>query len=176
MKKIRILLISLLVLLGMITFNFWLNLPYYVVHSKYTSQDEVPGIIVDHLDDVMVRVRREYFGDYFLQADGTHSIVYRMGKDDERSFEEETSSLSDYYYTKSENNKEFIYGLDKKLLITDATILGDDLDKPIVYKVSQKEQDQVRKDINNLVKPLLKRVDEPIINLQWLYDFIFRKY
>lgn len=176
MKKRRALLISLIVLIGIIIFNLDMNSPYYAIHSKYTSKDEIPGLILRHLDDVMVGIRREYFGDYFLQSDGTNSIVYRMGKDDKRSFNEETSSLSDYYYTKSENNKEFIYGLNKKLLITDVTVLGDNLDKPIVHKVSQKEQSQVRKDINDLVNPLLKRVDEPIINLQWLYDFIFRKH
>ena len=47
MKKRRILLISLFVLLGMIIFNFWINSAYYAVHSKYTSQDEVPGVIID---------------------------------------------------------------------------------------------------------------------------------
>ncbi|MFV8064710.1 hypothetical protein [Streptococcus hyovaginalis] len=176
MKKILILLISLFVLLGIIIFNLRVYSLYYAIHSEYSSEDEVPGLVLEHLDDVMMDFRTEYFGDYFLQVDGSSSIVYRMGKDDERSFDEETSSLSDYYYTKSENNKVFIYGLDKKLLITDTTILGDDLDKPIVYKVSPKEQDQVREDINNLVKPLLKRVNEPIINLQWLYDLIFMEH
>ncbi|MFW5457213.1 hypothetical protein [Streptococcus hyovaginalis] len=47
-KKRRLLLISLFVLLGMIILNLDMNSPYYAIHSKDTSQDEVPGVIVDH--------------------------------------------------------------------------------------------------------------------------------
>ncbi|MGT2833654.1 hypothetical protein [Streptococcus halotolerans] len=43
------------------------------------------------------------------------------------------------------------------------------------YPVTFKEQKEVSKEINDLVKSLLKRVDESIINLQWLYDFIFQE-
>ena len=44
------------------------------------------------------------------------------------------------------------------------------------YPVTRVEQKEVKKDHSELVKPLLKRVTKPIINLQWLYDFIFRKH
>lgn len=175
MKKIRILLISLLVLLGMITFNFWMNSAYYAIHSKYTSQDEVPGIIVDHLDDVMYDVKEEYFGDYFLQVDGKKSINYKLTDSEERVLSQESIGLSDYYYRKKEEGKGYRYNLDKNMAIIDSYLsINGGLFQS--HKATAEEQEKVREELNELIKPLLKRVTKPFINLQWLYDFIFREH
>ncbi len=55
----------------MITFNFWINLPYYAIHSKYTSQVDVLS-----LNERQV-VTREW-----LQKKGTDSIRLWRKKDD----------------------------------------------------------------------------------------------
>lgn len=174
MKKILILLISLFVLLGMIILNLDMNSPYYAIHSKYTSQDEVPGIIVDHLDDVMYDVKEEYFGDYFLQVDGKKSINYKLTDSEERVLSQESSGLSDYY-RKKEEGKGYRYNLDKNMAIIDSYLsINGGLFQS--HKVTAEEQEKVREEFNELIKPLIKRVTKPFINLQWLYDFIFRKY
>ncbi|AXJ14110.1 hypothetical protein [Streptococcus pluranimalium] len=171
MKKRRILLISLFVLLGMVIFNFWINSAYYAVHSKYTSQDEVPGVIIDHLDDIMIGVRNERFGDYFLQVDGSSSIDYKFSEEGEKSLDNIGGYKGSYFYTKSKNGVTYIYNLDKKMKILSISTMDNE-----IHKVTPKDQDEVKKDLYELVKPLLKRVTKPFINLQWLYDFIFRKY
>ncbi len=45
------------------------------------------------------------------------------------------------------------------------------------YPFTSEEQQNVTKNIKNLVQPILKRADSqgPIINLQWLYDILFNK-
>ncbi|AUW96700.1 hypothetical protein [Streptococcus pluranimalium] len=173
MKKRRILLISLFVLLGMIIFNFWLNSTYYAIHSKYTSQDEVPGIIVDHLDDVMYDTKYEHFGNYFLQTDGSKSISYNITTNViGRSFGQESLG---YYYLKEEKNKEFKYYFDESMSMIESDVSIDD--GPYrSYQLTSKEEAKIRKELNELIKPLLKRVTKPFINLQWLYDFIFREH
>ena len=159
----------------MIIFNFWINSAYYAVHSKYTSQDEVPGIIVDHLDNIMNGGKSEKFGDYFLQVDGIKSINYKLTDSDERVLSQESSGLSDYYYRKKEEGKGYRYSFDKNMAIIDSD-LSTNGGLFQSHKVTAEEQEKVRKELNELIKPLLKRVTKPFINLQWLYDFIFRKH
>lgn len=62
--------ISLLVLLGMIIFNFWINSAYYAVHSKYTSQ----------VDDLGLNERQVVTREW-LQKKGTDSIGLWRKKD-----------------------------------------------------------------------------------------------
>ena len=75
MKKRHILVVAISCTLGFILFNFWINSAYYAIHSKGTTPNEVPGILADHLDNVMNGVKNEKFGDYFLQVDGISSLI-----------------------------------------------------------------------------------------------------
>ncbi|WP_242257698.1 hypothetical protein [Streptococcus thoraltensis] len=171
MKKRRRLVVSIICILGFILFNFWINSAYYAIHSKGTTPNEVPGILADHLDNVMNGVKNEKFGDYFLQVDGISSIDYNLGKDNEQTLRQSNGGNYSYFYTKKKNKEVYIYHLDKKMNIVDISTM--DLE---TYPVTRVEQKEVKKDLSELVKPLLKRVTKPIINLQWLYDFIFRKH
>lgn len=152
-----------------------MNSPYYAIHFKDTSQDEVPGVIVDHLDNIMNGGKSEKFGDYFLQVDGNKSINYKLTNsiDGGSRFNQDPSGY--YYYLDDGKNNEYIYYFDENMSIIESNVsINDGLFQS--YQITSREEAKVREELNELISPLLKRVNEPIINLQWLYDFIFREY
>ncbi len=111
MKKKKLLrkIIILLLLLSPII-NLWFSSLYYDIHSKYTNKDAIPGIVLNHLSDVMTNDKQEYFGDYFLQVDGTNSINYKLSKEGERSLDQTTGEgKQKYMYSEIQNNTEKTY-------------------------------------------------------------------
>ncbi len=152
--------------------NLWVNSLYYDIHSKYTNKNAIPGIVLNHLRDVMTKDKKEYFGDYFLQTDGTNSINNNYQKSNEKTFDQDVSDTdTKFVYSKKDYNKQKIYNLDKNLKVIKIFDMND-----AEYSITTVEQKTVTKELNKLVQPLLKRADvqEPLINLQWLYDFIFK--
>ncbi|GAB6636115.1 hypothetical protein BOVMAS18_14780 [Streptococcus uberis] len=141
---------------------------YYSINSKYTQKNEIPGILLNHLSDIMTEQKKEYLGDYILQVDGTNSIIYKFSKEEEKTFNQESDNLSAFYYTKIKNGTEYLYNLNSNLKIR--SIYGNGIEK---YPINLGEQKTITKEIKNMVRPLLKKIDKPIVNLQWLYDLIY---
>ncbi|WP_457775689.1 hypothetical protein [Streptococcus uberis] len=116
----------------------------------------------------MTEQKKEYLGDYILQVDGTNSIIYKFSKEEEKTFNQESDNLSAFYYTKIKNGTEYLYNLNSNLKIR--SIYGNGIEK---YPINLGEQKTITKEIKNMVRPLLKKIDKPIVNLQWLYDLIY---
>lgn len=126
----------------MIFLNLSMNSLYYVIHSKYTSKDEVPSIIVDHLNDVMTGLRREYFGNYRLQVDGSSYITYKYNSKNQRRMRQGGGYKGSYFYTKSKDGKSLVVNqLISELLSEVETLNTSELlsfsEKRILYYVDQ---------------------------------------
>lgn len=166
-KKIMITLFFVLVIL-IPTYNMCTNSLYYAVHSKYTNKQKVPGLLLDHLTDIMKEKKKEKFGEYFLQSDGTNSIYYRGSKNNKKSINQDVSDARrKYYYVEKYGNKQKLYNLDKNLKIINILNLDN-----TEYPVTKNEQIALTNKLNKFISPLLKQINKPIINLQWFYDLI----
>lgn len=141
---------------------------YYSINSKYTQKNEIPGILLNHLSDIMTEQKKEYLGDYILQVDGTNSIYYRVSKNNEKSINQDVSDAKHkYYYVEKYGNKQKLYNLDKNLKIINILNLDN-----TEYPVTKNEQIALTNKLNKFISPLLKQINKPIINLQWFYDLI----
>lgn len=141
---------------------------YYSINSKYTQKNEIPGILLNHLSDIMTEQKKEYLGDYILQVDGTNSIYYRVSKNNEKSINQDVSDAKrKYYYVEKYGNKQKLYNLDKNLKIINILNLDN-----TEYPVTKNEQIALTNKLNKFISPLLKQINKPIINLQWFYDLI----
>ncbi|GAB6636114.1 hypothetical protein BOVMAS18_14790 [Streptococcus uberis] len=64
-KKIMISLFLVFVIL-IPTYNMCTNSLYYAVHSKYTNKQKVPGLLLDHLTDIMKEKKKGKIWRIFL--------------------------------------------------------------------------------------------------------------
>ncbi len=159
-KKIILIIIFILLLPLLVRRNLYKHSAYYAQYTPHREGIEpVPIMLIDHnhdihrpLDDIGADC---YAHGYYIRRDYKDADYVKLSKDKEFVYHYHSSKNKNFYFDKDFNLIDSYYEYYKS------------------GKPSDEEVAEAKKEMTDAFLPLVKRQSPPLINLQWLFDWVY---